>query len=77
MKYSDFIEKLGKVVEESGFLLRVCGNYVHIDGMFFYESSLNRIQRLLQLYGECEWWVLPSDTLSGGVMYKIKIFTFK
>lgn len=77
MKYKDFIQKIGIVVEESKLLLRVSGDIISIDGKFFYESTINRIQRLLQLYGECEWWVLPSDTLSGGVMYRIKIFSYK
>lgn len=77
MKYKDFIQKIGIVVEESKLLLRVSGDIISIDGKFFYESTINRIQRLLQLYGECEWWVLPSGTLSDGVMYRIKIFSYK
>lgn len=77
MKYEDFIQKIGSVVEEAKLLLRVSDNIISIDGKFFYESTINRIQRLLQLYGECEWWILPSDTLSDGVMYRIKIFSYK
>lgn len=77
MKYKDLIQKIGIVVEESKLLLRVSGDIISIDGKFFCESTINRIQRLLQLYGECEWWVLPSDTLSDGVMYRIKIFSYK
>lgn len=77
MKYKDFIQKIGIVVEESKLLLRVSGDIISIDGKFFYESTINRIQRILQLYGECEWWILPSDTLSDGVMYRIKIFSYK
>ena len=77
MKYKDFIQKIGIVVEESKLLLRVSGDIISIHGKFFHESTINRIQRRLQLYGECEWWVLPSDTLSDGVMYRIKVFSYK
>ncbi|WP_303180628.1 hypothetical protein [uncultured Butyricimonas sp.] len=77
MKYKDFIQKISLVVEEEKLLLRVVGNIISIDGKFFYESTINRIQRLLQLYGECEWWILPSDVLLGGVMYKVKILSYK
>ncbi|SFK99321.1 hypothetical protein SAMN05216357_11053 [Porphyromonadaceae bacterium KH3CP3RA] len=77
MKYSDLIDKLGKVVEDHELLLRVGGDMVAIEGKFFHESVLNKIQRLLQLYGECQWWIYPSETIEGGVMYAIKIYTFK
>lgn len=74
MKYEDLIEKLGKVVEESKLLMRIDGNIIAIEGKFFYESTINKIQRILQLYGECEWWIYPSITIVDGVMYTIKIF---
>lgn len=74
MKYEDLIEKLGKVVEESKLLMRIDGNVIAIEGKFFHESTINKIQRILQLYGECEWWIYPSITISDGVMYTIKIF---
>lgn len=76
-KYADFIEKIGKVVEDYKLLLRVQGDYIFIDGKFFHEETLNKIQRLLQLYGECQWWIYPSDTLKDGVMYQIKIYTYQ
>jgi hypothetical protein len=76
MKYKDLIEKLGRVVEESKLLLRVCGDMVYIDGVSFHDETLNRIQRLLHLYGECEWWIVCSDTISTGVMYRIKIYRY-
>lgn len=77
MKYEDLIDKLGKVVEESKLLLCVKADGITIEGKFFYVTTLNKIQRLLQLYGECEWWIYPSATIEGGVMYVIKIFTYK
>jgi hypothetical protein len=75
MTYENFIDKLGKVVEESKLLLRVRGNMVYIDGVSFHDETLNRIQRLLHLYGECEWWIVCSDAMSG-VMYRIKILRY-
>jgi len=77
MKYSGLIDKLGKVVEESKLLLCVKADGITIEGKFFHESTLNKIQRLLQLYGECQWWIYPSETIGGGVMYSIKIYTYK
>lgn len=77
MKYNDFIEKLGVIVEKYKLLLRVHENMIYVDSMFFYEETINKIQRLLQLYGECEWWILASDTIANGVMYRIKIFRYK
>lgn len=74
MKYQNLIEKIGKVVEDSKLLLRIHGDIICIDGTHFHESVINKIQRLLQLYGECEWWILRSDTLENGVMYKVKIY---
>jgi hypothetical protein len=76
MTYKDFIEKVGKVVEESKLLLRIQGEIIFIDGNFFHESTINKLQRLLQLYGECEWWILCSNTISDGVMYKIRIYRY-
>jgi hypothetical protein len=76
MKYKDLIDKIGKVVEDSKLLLRVESDYLYIDGNSFNYSTINRIQRLLQLYGECEWWILQSDTMDNGVMYKIKIYNY-
>jgi len=76
MNYKDFIEKIGKVVEESKLLLRIQGEFIFIDGGFFHESTINKLQRLLQLYGECEWWILVSDTISDGVMYKVRIYRY-
>ena len=76
MTYKDLIEKLGKVAEKSNLLLRI-GDAIAIEGKFFHEDTINKIQRLLQLYGECEWWIYPSETVSEGVMYKVKIFTIK
>jgi hypothetical protein len=49
LKYSDFIEQLGKIVSETKLLLRVQEDYVFVDGLFFYEETINRIQRLLHL----------------------------
>lgn len=77
MKYNDLIDKLGKVVEESNLLLRIDCNVIAIEGKFFHESTINKIQRLLQLYSECEWWIYPSVTIVDGVMYTIKIFQYK
>lgn len=74
MKYSDLIDKLGVVVKDANLLLRVQGDILYIEGKFFHESTINRIQRLLQLYGECQWWIYPSETLPEGVMYQIKIY---
>lgn len=74
MKYSDLIDKLGVVVKDANLLLRVQGDILYIEGNFFHESTINRIQRLLQLYGECQWWIYPSEILSEGVMYQIKIY---
>lgn len=73
MKYRDFIEKLGLIVDESGLLLRVAGDVVCVEGRCFSYSSINRIQRLLQRYGECEWWIVASEMVENGVMYKIRI----
>ena len=77
MKYNDFITKISAIVESNKFLLRLYGDMIHIDAECFNESVLNKIQRLLQLYGECSWCVMPSDTLTNGVMYWIKIYSFK
>lgn len=77
MSYKDLIEKLGKVVEESKLLLRIEADVIAIEGKFFHESTINKIQRLLQLYGECQWWLYPSKTISDGVMYTIKIYQYK
>lgn len=74
MKYEDLIEKLGKIVKDSKLLMRIDGNVIAIEGKFFHESTINKIQRILQLYGECEWWIYPSITIQEGVMYTIKIF---
>jgi hypothetical protein len=76
MKYQDFMQKIGKVVEESKLLLRVQGDIICIDGEHFHDEVINKLQRLLHLYGECEWWITKSDTIKGGVMYKIKIFNY-
>jgi hypothetical protein len=76
LKYKDLIDKLGVVAEESKLLLRVRDDMVYIDGVSFDDSTINRIQRLLQLYGECQWWILTSDTMSPGIMYQIKIYTY-
>lgn len=67
------MEKLGLIVDESGLLLRVAGNVICLEGKYFPYSTINRIQRLLQLYGECEWWIMPSQMVEKGVMYKIRI----
>ncbi|MBD8389649.1 hypothetical protein [Dysgonomonas sp. BGC7] len=77
MKYNDLIDKLGKVVEESKLLLRIDSDVIAIEGKFFHESTINKIQRLLQLYGECQWWIYPSLTIQDGVMYTIKIYQYK
>jgi len=74
MKYKELIEKIGKIVEDCKLLLRVQGDIICIDGLHFHVDTINRIQMVLQRYGECEWWILPSDTLANGVMYKIRIF---
>jgi hypothetical protein len=76
MKYSDLIEKLGKIAEDSKLLLRVQADYVCIDGTYFHVDTINRIQMILQRYGECEWWIVQSDVMSPGVEYKIKIFSY-
>lgn len=76
MSYKDFINKLGKVVEDSK-LLRIVDNVIFIEWKFFHESTINKIQRILQLYGECEWWIYPSTSISNGVMYCIKIYQYK
>ena len=71
LTYEDLIEKIGIIVNDTELLLRVQKNC--IEGKCFSYSVLNRIQRLLQLYGECEWWILASENISNGVMYKIRI----
>lgn len=76
MGYQDLIQKIGKVVEESKLLLRVQGDMIYIEGEYFYESILNKLQRLLQLYRECEWWITKADTVEDGVMYKIHVFSY-
>ena len=69
LTYEDLIEKIGIIVNDAELLLRVQGNIICIEGKCFSYSVLNRIQRLLQLYGECEWWILASENISNGVMY--------
>ncbi|WP_349265706.1 hypothetical protein [Tenacibaculum sp. SSH1-16] len=76
MTYSDLIEKLGKIVDDGKMLLRVEGEIIYIDRNEFYLQQINKIQRLLQLYGECDWWIKPSTALKDGVMYKIYILTY-
>lgn len=73
MTYEQLIEKIGQIVDESDMLLRVNSNALFIDAKEFTRSNINKLQRLLNLYGECEWWILPSDTVKGGVMYKVII----
>lgn len=77
LTYKDLIEKIGSVANNSGLLLRVHGELIHIEGKYFHFTILNKLQRLLQLYGECEWWITPSENISDGVMYKIKVFQYK
>lgn len=74
LTYEDLIEKIGRIVNDAELLLRVQGNIICIEGKYFSYSVLNRMQRILQLYGECEWWILTSENISDGVMYKIRIF---
>lgn len=73
ISYEDLIEKLGKIVEEKKLILRVKDDIIYIDAEYFYMRTLNRINRLLQLYGECEYWFEKSTTLEIGCMYKIRI----
>lgn len=73
MTYTELIAKIEKIVDGSKLLLRVSGNTVFIDAEYFTDSNINKLQRLFHLYGECEWWILASDTLNGGVMYKVNI----
>lgn len=77
MTYEELIDKLGSIVEKNKLLLAAKDNYIFIEGKFFYETTLNKIQRLLQLYGHCEWWIYPSARMEGGVMYAVKMFKFK
>lgn len=49
MKYKDFIQKIGIVVEELKLLLRVSGDIISIHGKFFHESTINRIQTLWRM----------------------------
>jgi hypothetical protein len=76
MTYSDLIEKLGKIVEDSKLLLRAHRDFVYIDGSCFHVDTINRIQRVLQQYGECEWWIVQSDVIKQGVEYRIKIYSY-
>lgn len=75
--YSDLIDGLGKIVDDGEMLLRVEDDIIYIDRNEFYLQQINKIQRLLQLYSECDWWIKPSNTLKDGVMYKIYILTYK
>ena len=75
MTYSDLIEKLGKIVDEGEMLLRIEGDIIYMDKDEFYLKQINKIQRVLQLYGECEWWIKPSTALKDGVMFKVHILT--
>lgn len=75
--YSDLIDGLGKIVDDGEMLLRVENDIIYIDRKEFYLQQINKIQRLLQLYSECDWWIKPSNTLKDGVMYKIYILTYK
>ena len=75
--YSELIDKLGEIADEGKMFLRVENDIIYIDRNEFYLKQINKIQRLLQLYGECDWWVKPSNALKDGVMYKISILTYK
>jgi hypothetical protein len=76
MSYKELIQKLGKIVDESKLLLRVQGEVICIDAVSFHDRTINKIQRLLQSYDECEWWIMESDVIKG-VMYKIKNIQIK
>ncbi|CAL2095496.1 conserved protein of unknown function [Tenacibaculum sp. 190524A02b] len=76
MTYSELIEKLGKIVDEQTMLLRIEDQIIYLDAEYFYMKTLNKINRVLQLYGECEWWFEKSTALEIGVMYKVRILKY-
>lgn len=77
MNYSNLIEKIGEIAKDKEMLISVNRDKVFIHAECFSYTHLNKIQRLLQLYGECEWWILPSNTLENSVMYEIHILNLK
>ena len=78
INYSDLIEKLGEIADEKEMLLKVDidDDVIYLERNEFYLKHINKIQRLLQLYGECDWWIKPSTTIKDGVMYKILILNY-
>lgn len=73
MEYKELIAKLGVIVVEAKYMLRVKTGVVCIDAEEFNEKRMNQITRLLQRYKNAEWFIKPSDALKGHVMYKIYI----